>query len=184
MVLIALALADRFNAILKQNDAAQKEQLRAEQRLVETLRDSEARFSGVFQCMPDYVTVTRMADERIIDVNQGFEALSGWAREDAIGRSATELGLWKNTAERMRIVDTLVRDGVAKEVEARMHTKDGTLRECLVSASTFKAGDESFMVAMVRDITEAKLKDAALQASVSARQAAEWPTRSRASFWR
>jgi PAS domain S-box-containing protein len=44
---------------------------------------------------PDLITLTDMASGRFAMVNQTFERVMGWkASAEAVGRTATELGLW------------------------------------------------------------------------------------------
>jgi PAS domain-containing protein len=54
---------------------------RAERTAAEAQRISEAMFSAAFHCSPDYITISRLADGTILEVNQAFIQLVGWSRE-------------------------------------------------------------------------------------------------------
>ncbi len=45
------------------------------------------------------MTITSLRDGRFVDVNKSFEKQSGYAREEVIGRTAYELGLWADDAD-------------------------------------------------------------------------------------
>src|SRR4030065_1948059 len=49
----------------------------------EALRQSEDKFSKAFHASPDWISISRQADGMFIDVNEGFEHLSGFPREEA-----------------------------------------------------------------------------------------------------
>jgi PAS domain S-box-containing protein len=56
---------------------------------------------------PVAASVTRRRDGRLIEVNAAWEALTGVSREQAIGRTTTELGHWEDEAERGRFLQQL-----------------------------------------------------------------------------
>jgi PAS domain S-box-containing protein len=122
----------------------------------EALRLSEEKFSRVFQGSPDYISITRTEDGTFLDVNQGFERVSGWAREEVIGRSSIELGIWSDPAEREEMKRLLARDGGIRDFEFALGRKDGQRRIGLLSASPITVGRQNLLVAIIRDITEIK----------------------------
>jgi PAS domain-containing protein len=75
------------NRALRQEIA---DKIRAE----EELRLSEQKYASIFHLMPDMVGITRMADGCFWEINAGFTRISGWEKEEIIGRSSLEIGLW------------------------------------------------------------------------------------------
>ncbi|MBL8492535.1 MAG: PAS domain S-box protein [Rhodocyclaceae bacterium] len=136
------------------------ERLRAE----DALRLSEEKFSRIFHYSPDYIVLTRLADGRIFDVNEGFEETSGWTREEALGRTSLEMNLWVTPEERDYFVDVMRREGRIRNMEARYRRKDGEIGTGLLSASSIVVSGEQCLVTIVRDITDRKRAEAALQA--------------------
>jgi PAS domain S-box-containing protein len=61
-------------------------------------------FETVFQLVPDTVTITRLDTGQYLDVNRNWEPMSGYSREEAIGRTSTELNLWVNPEQRREFV--------------------------------------------------------------------------------
>ncbi|MDP3190314.1 PAS domain-containing protein [Rhodoferax sp.] len=92
--------------------------------------DSALPFEALFMASPMAASVSRLSDGRLLAVNDAWVALTGMAREDAIGRTTVELGHWSSVEERDRYVNELpsasplhylcLRDGVKHRV--RLHT--------------------------------------------------------------
>lgn len=127
------------------------------------LRRSEEILLKALTSSPDSITITRLNDGTFIEVNKGFELLTGHTRAQSIGKSSLELGLWKNHEDRASLGKILKRDGMARDVEAEFVTKRGDVRQCLVSAEVVELDGERCMIATVRDITDKKRADQALE---------------------
>ena len=65
------------------------EHMRSEQRL----RQSEERFSRIFQLLPYPMGISRRSDGVYLELNPAWEAMFGYTRQEALGRSVTELGI-------------------------------------------------------------------------------------------
>ncbi|MGA7595233.1 MAG: transporter substrate-binding domain-containing protein, partial [Gallionella sp.] len=73
----------------------------AERKMIEqALKDSEERYRTVFQSSPDAITITRLRDGMHLDVNSGFENLSGYRRDEVIGKTSLELSIWRDPKDR------------------------------------------------------------------------------------
>ena len=66
----------------------------------EALRESEERFSKAFHASPGSMSISRLKDGIFIEVNESFLRDKGFTREDVIGHSSKELGIWKNEEHR------------------------------------------------------------------------------------
>ena len=51
------------------------------------------------------------------EVNDAYCRLFGYSREEAIGRSGIEMGLWAEAGDRAKFIELLARDGVVRELE-------------------------------------------------------------------
>ncbi len=128
------------------------------------LRQSESKFERAFRSSPDAVTVSRLSDGLLIDVNEGFERITGVAREEALGRTTTELDVWEDAAQRDEIARA-VREGRCRNVVAHIKPRGGPPRVVLVSASAAEVNNELSAVAVIRDVTEEREAAAALARS-------------------
>ena len=61
---------------------------------IDELRESEERFSKAFRANPQPMSLTAMADGRYIDANPSFLAMSGYTRDELIGRTSLSLRIW------------------------------------------------------------------------------------------
>jgi PAS domain S-box-containing protein len=120
----------------------------------EKLLVSEEKFSKAFHLGPDAVTITAIDDGRFLEVNDNFLRLSGFARDEIIGRSSVELGFWTNPKDRQHIVALLKRSGEARDLEVRMSIKSGEVRTVQISAHTIELSGRPCMIAIIRDVTE------------------------------
>jgi PAS domain S-box-containing protein len=140
------------------------ELVRSNEQLVQAevgLRESEARFSAAFRASPALMTISRLSDEKYIEVNDAFIRWYGLRREDIIGHTTKELGTWLNPEDRARFWADLRRHGSVREFEckARNHRGVGTL---LVSADIIEINREPHVIASCLDITQRKLAEAEL----------------------
>ncbi|HLO65658.1 MAG TPA: PAS domain S-box protein [Holophaga sp.] len=126
--------------------------LRAE----EELRASEERFEVAFEASPDAISLSSLQDGRYLLVNEGFCVISGYGREEVAGRSATELGIWADPADRIPWAEELRNRGQVASVEVRLCRKDGTPFDALVSSRLIRLGGEEVCLSVTRDITPLK----------------------------
>jgi diguanylate cyclase (GGDEF)-like protein/PAS domain S-box-containing protein len=117
------------------------------------LRSSEARFSRIFHTSPDAILLVRHQDSVILDFNQGFTRLLGYAREDAIGLAENEMGLFADPEVRTQLVDLLQQTGECNEVEARLRSRTGKILTVEVSLRYVEIDGELCTMCIGRDIS-------------------------------
>jgi PAS domain S-box-containing protein len=129
----------------------------------DALRASERRFQTVFEMNPQPLAITSEADGRFLVVNDAHTKLFGFSREEMIGKSSVELGLW--TAEERAAFIASVGGGEASPrlSEGAKHTKDGrTVRVVLASARCEVEGVPC-LVNSVTDVTGQRAAEDALR---------------------
>ncbi|MDP1611160.1 MAG: PAS domain S-box protein [Sulfuritalea sp.] len=99
----------------------------------EALRTSEERYRIAFRTSPDAIAVNRVADGCYIDVNDGFERMTGWRSHEVIGKTSVELGIWASAEDRQQMVENLNRDGFCENLQFRFRRKDGRELVALMS---------------------------------------------------
>lgn len=127
-----------------------------------SLRLSEEKFSKIYNMAPYSISIARLRDSIILDVNAAFELLTGYSKEEAVGRNGDELRLWNDHASRLVFLDQLRRDGTVLDYEFVMRRKDGALRTALNSCQHIEINGERCSLNIVRDITEMKLVQQAM----------------------
>jgi two-component system, cell cycle sensor histidine kinase and response regulator CckA len=97
-----------------------------------------------------------LSDGRIINVNDGFLALSGLRRDECIGKTTLNVNVWKTPADRDAVVNELQKKGVCRNYEAVFQGKNGSELFGMMSAVLFKLEDIPYIISVIRDITERK----------------------------
>ncbi|WP_176442582.1 ATP-binding protein [Noviherbaspirillum humi] len=122
-------------------------------------------YRRVFHASPDYIAFSRLSDGTFIDVNPGFERLLGFRREQVVGRTSFDVGIWPDGEEQQRIryAELLRRDGMVKDYPGRLRTADGRIIEVEASANVVSIDGEQILIAIVRDVTERKRAETALR---------------------
>jgi PAS domain S-box-containing protein len=129
------------------------------------LRVSEEKFSKAFHSNPDYMTISRLSDGTLLDCNDAFERFTGYARNEAINRSALDLGIWPYPEERARFTALLREQGWLRDFECTLHGRDRREMACLLTASTIEMRGEQCIIAVARDVSEQRRIERELRAS-------------------
>ena len=128
------------------------------------LRLSEENFSRAFHASPDAINITRISDGTYLDVSEGFTRLTGWTRAEAVGRSALDLGVWADPADRQCVVALLLERGEFTGYEATFRAKDQHRFTGLMSGKRMEVDGVPCLLTFTRDITDQKQAQAALLA--------------------
>ena len=131
----------------------------------EALRRSEERFAKFFHVNPASSTVTRLSDDTFVDVNERFCELTGFARDEVIGRTGVSLGLWPDPRQRARIDEAVRRTGRAHDVEVRLRKKSGEPIDVRLSLEHFTVDGVECVFALSTDVTEQKRLEEQLRQS-------------------
>jgi PAS domain-containing protein len=81
---------------------------RTRKQIEEELRKAEETFSRAFRQSPMALMLTSAKDSRFIEVNDTFERITGWRRDDVIGRTPDDIGLWAEPDQRAHVAQRLL----------------------------------------------------------------------------
>src|SRR6185436_19034757 len=122
--------------------------------------------SLVFDNVPDPISISRISDSRIVAVNDAWVRANGYPRDQVIGRTAREIGVWVGE-KRAEMLAELVAKGRLPVHLVDFRRADGSMRQSLVSAAIIDVDGEPCSMWMGRDVTEQQ------QAEMAKRQALE-----------
>lgn len=151
---------------------------RRNETLMAKLRQNEEELWKVFEANPDVVTISRYPDGRCLNVSSEF-LKSGYAREDAIGKTDAELGIWADEVERKKFHAKLEDSGQVRNMEVMFHTRGGKNIPCLISGVVVQLSRGPSIITVTRDIGRIKRTE---QQLIEARQAAEAASRAKSEF--
>lgn len=128
----------------------------AQKQAGDALRQSEERFGKGFRASPIGMLTSKLSDGSIVDVNDSFLRISGYQRDDLIGRSADELGWWVSPDARAEMVQRLREQGSVQNMEAEFRRKSGSIATGLFSATILPTEGEPQVFVQIQDITKQK----------------------------
>lgn len=117
----------------------------------------EQRFREAFFVSPAPISLSTRADGVFLDVNPSFLELTGYCREEVLGRSVAELHFWYEPSEREKMLRMLRKvPGPLRYAELRLRTKSGDVRHVVISAESLLLDDEACLLVIYRDVTVEK----------------------------
>ena len=128
----------------------------------DALRDSEELFSKAFKLAPTAASISTLVDYRILDVNDTFEAVTGYARAEVVGRTRADLHLWVERSERDEVETALQEGRGYRNLDVKLRTKAGELVDTLASAEVVTLNDTPCVLSIFQDITERRRSEADL----------------------
>jgi PAS domain S-box-containing protein len=129
------------------------------------LAHSEHLLSSAFRSSPDGFAINVFPDGPYLDVNDGFTRLTGYTREEVLGKTPLQLNLWTNPGLRTRVLSQLSEHAEVRNVEFSFQTKSGQLRTGQLSGSLLELDGRRCALVVVRDITEQRTAVDALRES-------------------
>lgn len=125
-------------------------------RIERKLRLSEEKFSKAFHSSPDWFAISTLAEGRYLEINDGYVRATGYSRDEVIGKTALELGIWANPGDRQVMVDALLKTGEMKNHEVQFRTKSGDVVTMLRSSELITIDGTPCTISVGRDITNYK----------------------------
>jgi PAS domain S-box-containing protein len=119
----------------------------------QALRDSENLFSAAFHALPYSVAISDLATGRYVDVNAGFEQVSGYARDEVIGRTSVELNLWLDPSERERFRQLMLQSQQVRSLELHFRNKSGQTVVALCNCDLIDLGGRPCIMNTFEDVT-------------------------------
>jgi len=127
------------------------EQIRVKAKLIE----SEEKFSIAFDRAPLPMTISSIEDGACIDVNDIFVEVSGFKREDVIGKTSVELG-WLKPTDRDRLIRELKEAGSVKGIELELEAKDKRKIICQYFGEIITVSGQQRLLSIALDISDRK----------------------------
>ncbi len=114
------------------------------------------KFNKLFEANPALMAVASASNLKILEVNQAFLAALGYTREEVLGKTSTELNLFVDTEKRTEIREALRAFRPLRNLDLRLRTKSGDIREGLFSGEMIESQGERYFLVVMTDITERK----------------------------
>ena len=128
--------------------------------------EAEARFEDMFRANPAPALVCRLADLRHVKVNQGFLDLTGYAREEVLGRSFCEIDLLTQAEQRALAVENLHAGRTIPQMEACLNVPADGEKYVIVAGHPIRMpGGERCMLFTFADLEDRRKAETELKLS-------------------
>ncbi len=131
-------------------------------RAEEALGFIHEKYTKAFLSVPDAITISELDSGRFIEVNDAATGIFGYTRDELLGKSTVELGIWRDKESRDRLIGQVREHGRVSQFEVLNWRKSGESFIALVNADTISIGNVPYLIAVVRDVTDRKNIEAAL----------------------
>jgi PAS domain S-box-containing protein len=133
------------------------------QRLNGEIEEEKEKLDMVFSMNPEAELLTRFSDGRIVFANPAFLALTGFTREETIGRSVREIGVLVEDPEWNAFIAGLYGKGAVDALEYPFRRKDGSVFQGRISCRTMPMDGQLHVLSVVDDVTERKRAERKIQ---------------------
>ncbi|MGL4318517.1 MAG: EAL domain-containing protein [Pseudomonas sp.] len=123
------------------------------------LRASEEKFAKAFLHTPDAVVITDKASGRFIEINPAFERQFGWSKDETLGRTSLEMGIWARDSDRQQMLDALRQDGSFQNLEVELFSRTGQRSRNLIYGGEIELNGHTCLVLHVRDISQQRQQE-------------------------
>lgn len=128
-------------------------------------KGAETQFFKAFQATPSILVIASLNDGKYREVNEAFENILGYRRDEVIGRTSMDLNIWQNPGDRVFVLQQLREGKKVRNLEFGFRSKSGDILIGLYSAEIIEIGEELCLLSLVNDITSRKMIEEELRQS-------------------
>lgn len=134
----------------------------------DALQQSERRFAVAFRLAPVPMAIIAMQGARVLDVNDAFADATGWRREQIVGRTEPELGLWGRDGTRGALESQLTQTGHLRGADVQIRLPGERVCDFQLSAEAVVIHGEPCALLVLLDVTRRKQSEAELLTAIEA----------------
>jgi two-component system cell cycle sensor histidine kinase/response regulator CckA len=133
------------------------------EKTLDALRSSEQKFASAFREFPGWVVISTLDRGIYLEVNDTFLNLTGYHRNEIIGRSALDLGTWVDPEDRRQAMRILEEQGYVRNLEVKRRIATGQALDMLFSCEIIEIDGEKCLLSISLDISERKQAERAIR---------------------
>ncbi len=169
LVFLSMLLFLAWNLSLKweaqKRTKALSDELERGDKARKALLESERKFHAAFRSNPAVLAISTIEEGRFVDVNRAFFELTGFRREEVVGKKSADLNLWHDPTQRDRIIDEMKRTGFVNCIEVELVVQNGEIKTGLFSCGKIEIEGKELLLSHFIDITEQKKAEGSLRES-------------------
>ena len=120
------------------------------------IKQTEERFAKAFNSGSNIMAITEFESGNLIDVNDAFLEFFGYSKTEVIGKTTTELNLYFDINDRMRIMTEAIDKGTVKNIEVCFRAKNKKIKTVLFTITKIDIGELPFWLTSMVDISKRK----------------------------
>lgn len=121
-----------------------------------SLQESSNKFTPIYQMGPDALAIISIPEGLYLDVNDYFLAITGYRREEVIGRKTGDLSLIVDFEQEIRIQQLLAANVSFRNFEFSARLRSGEVHNFLLSGDVLQLQGQPCLLTVAKDITEYK----------------------------
>ncbi len=120
----------------------------------EQLRKSEEMWNKLFMASPTWIVLVTLEEGKIIDLNEPFCRDTGYRKEEVIGRTTIEIGLWADEKERYQVLPLIKEKGSLDKMPIKLRMKAGDIRDFLWSTIVIEIQEQKCLLSVLVDVSD------------------------------
>ncbi len=130
-------------------------------------QEAQQRFEHLFRNNPALMALSTISDQKFVDVNNAFLKRLGYTREEIIGKSTAELGIFPFPDQHTEAAARLAAKGSILNLELQVRHKNGEILDGIFSGEVIRSRGQSYFLTVMIDISKRKNIEAKLNDSLS-----------------
>jgi PAS domain S-box-containing protein len=135
--------------------------------LQQDLKKSRERFAKAFENSPFAVTISRLEDGKLLEVNQAFAGMFGYRQHEAIGKTTTELHIWPQADDRIQFREHLDEHSRIIAYESQLRHRDGSRLFVRFFSELIEINSQMCILSTLEDLTQNRADKIALQETLN-----------------
>lgn len=112
---------------------------------------NEDKFRTIFELSPDVISIIKFGEGTIEEVNKTFTDLSGYDKEEVIGKNIVDLNLWTDLEDRNKFYEHLISYGKVDGMRAKFRLKSGEIKDVVMNSKIISMGEEKYVITITMD---------------------------------
>ncbi|PCH64509.1 MAG: hypothetical protein COC04_03500, partial [Gammaproteobacteria bacterium] len=117
---------------------------------------SQEEYVKAFIAVPESLSITTLYDSVFIEINDAYSQLVGYGRDELIGHSIMEFGIWLDFKQRQAMIKEIEDHGSVHNFEVKLKMKNGDIRDVMFSGEPIEINNKACILLAARDFSEKK----------------------------
>jgi PAS domain S-box-containing protein len=125
-------------------------------RIETSLKEAEQKYTKIFLNSPVSIALTSVEEGQYIEVNDTFQNVFGYKREELIGKTSLEIGIYVHPHQREQLVSSAKKQNGIINQELHFNAKNGNTVIGMVSTVMTMLNNKPYLLSTIIDITSRK----------------------------